>query len=98
MNKAVEANSASGVVLSTFAGAKIGHISVMQPSKTIPCATCGVPVDFSAPPVGPFCSPRCQMVDLGRWFAEDYRISEPLDYEELEELHRQQDPPYRSQD
>jgi endogenous inhibitor of DNA gyrase (YacG/DUF329 family) len=22
----------------------------------------------------PFCSERCQMVDLGRWFNEDYRI------------------------
>lgn len=70
----------------------------MHPSKTILCATCGVPVDFSAPPVGPFCSSRCQLVDLGRWFAEDYKISEPLDYEEMEELHRQQAPPHGSQD
>jgi endogenous inhibitor of DNA gyrase (YacG/DUF329 family) len=22
----------------------------------------------------PFCSPRCAQIDLGRWFAEDYRI------------------------
>ncbi len=22
----------------------------------------------------PFCSPRCQAVDLGRWLNEDYRI------------------------
>ena len=58
----------------------------MRPGNTIPCATCGVSVDFFAPPVGPFCSPRCQMVDLGRWLAEDYRISEPLDYEEIAEL------------
>jgi endogenous inhibitor of DNA gyrase (YacG/DUF329 family) len=26
------------------------------------------------------------MVDFGRWLAEDYRISEPLDYEELAEF------------
>jgi len=29
------------------------------------------------------------MVDLGRWLAEDYRISEPLDYEEIAELRNQ---------
>ncbi len=26
----------------------------------------------------PFCSERCRMVDLGHWFEENYRISEPL--------------------
>ncbi len=26
----------------------------------------------------PFCSPRCQMVDLGRWFDQAYVISEPV--------------------
>jgi endogenous inhibitor of DNA gyrase (YacG/DUF329 family) len=50
----------------------------MSSAKTVPCATCGAPTDFFAKPVGPFCSDRCQLADLGRWFAEDYRISEPL--------------------
>jgi hypothetical protein len=27
----------------------------------------------------PFCSERCRMVDLGRWFKEEYRISEKLE-------------------
>jgi endogenous inhibitor of DNA gyrase (YacG/DUF329 family) len=45
---------------------------------TIPCAICGRPTDYFAPPTGPFCSNRCQMVDLGKWMSEDYRISEPL--------------------
>lgn len=27
----------------------------------------------------PFCSSRCQMVDLGRWLHEAYVVSEPLD-------------------
>ena len=26
----------------------------------------------------PFCSDRCRLVDLGKWLAEDYTISEPL--------------------
>jgi endogenous inhibitor of DNA gyrase (YacG/DUF329 family) len=24
----------------------------------------------------PFCSPRCQLIDLGRWLGEEYRIAE----------------------
>ena len=35
------------------------------------------------------CSERCKMVDLGRWFAEDYRVSQPLrpdHFAEFEEL------------
>lgn len=27
----------------------------------------------------PFCSFRCQMVDLGRWIDEEYRIADPDD-------------------
>lgn len=30
------------------------------------------------PPEFPFCSPRCKMVDLGRWFTGQYSISRPL--------------------
>jgi endogenous inhibitor of DNA gyrase (YacG/DUF329 family) len=25
----------------------------------------------------PFCSPRCRLVDLGKWLNEDYRVSVP---------------------
>lgn len=64
----------------------------MPPEKHVPkCPICGRPVDFFAEPLGPFCSSRCKMVDLGKWLGEDYRISEPLrpdhfaSYEELSE-------------
>jgi endogenous inhibitor of DNA gyrase (YacG/DUF329 family) len=23
----------------------------------------------------PFCSPKCKMIDLGRWLGEDYRVA-----------------------
>ncbi len=46
--------------------------------KSIPCATCGTPCSYFEKPTGPFCSVRCQMVDLGKWFGEEYKISEPL--------------------
>lgn len=34
-------------------------------------------------PSRPFCSPRCKEVDLGRWFNEEYRITRPLEAEDL---------------
>lgn len=33
----------------------------------------------------PFCSPRCKMIDLGRWLDERYVISRPLEQRDLEE-------------
>ncbi len=44
----------------------------------VKCATCGKDADFFAAPTGPFCSNRCKLLDLGKWFNEDYKISEPL--------------------
>ncbi|MCK6575077.1 DNA gyrase inhibitor YacG [Myxococcota bacterium] len=48
------------------------------PERT--CPICGRP---SAPPgersPRPFCTPRCQMVDLGRWLNEDYVVSVPTE-------------------
>ncbi len=29
-------------------------------------------------PYRPFCSRRCQLIDLNHWFEGDYRISDPL--------------------
>lgn len=44
-----------------------------DPEPLLRCATCRKPV----PPQGlyrPFCSARCKMVDLGRWFHEEYVV------------------------
>ncbi|MBX3731236.1 MAG: DNA gyrase inhibitor YacG [Verrucomicrobiae bacterium] len=38
---------------------------------------------------GPFCSERCRLLDLGRWFDEEQRISRELrpgDFEGFDEL------------
>ena len=57
----------------------------------VPCPICQKTVDFFAEPLGPFCSSRCQMIDLGKWLGEEYTISSPLRpehfarYEELAE-------------
>jgi hypothetical protein len=45
---------------------------------TLKCPICGKPTDFNTPPVGPFCSQRCKLVDLGKWLGEDYKVTEPL--------------------
>jgi endogenous inhibitor of DNA gyrase (YacG/DUF329 family) len=64
--------------------------SEMSKPAKVKCPTCGRETEFFAEPIGPFCSQRCKMVDLGNWFGEEYRISEPLsadhlaEYEQLE--------------
>ncbi len=50
----------------------------------IKCPTCKRTGDWFAGPYGPFCSKRCQLVDLGKWFGEEHVISEPLSVDDLE--------------
>lgn len=56
------------------------------------CAICGKLVDFFVPPVGPFCSDRCKMVDLGKWLGEDYKVSEELRPDHLAEYENMEGP------
>jgi endogenous inhibitor of DNA gyrase (YacG/DUF329 family) len=60
----------------------------------VKCPICGKPVDYFAEPLGPFCSSRCKMIDLGRWLGEDYCVTEPLradHFAEYEEISSQQE-------
>jgi endogenous inhibitor of DNA gyrase (YacG/DUF329 family) len=41
------------------------------------CPSCRGPVPAAAPH-RPFCSDRCRLADLGRWFRESYVASRPL--------------------
>ena len=45
------------------------------------CPLCGKPAAPREAPKSPhpFCSARCQQVDLGRWLNEDYVVSQPLE-------------------
>lgn len=45
-----------------------------------PCRTCGRPTSLGSPEA-PFCSPRCRMADLGKWFSGGYRVSRPIEDE-----------------
>lgn len=61
----------------------------MAKSTRLACPICGKENDYFAAPLGPFCSARCQMIDLGKWLGEEYRVSEPLrpdHFQEFEDL------------
>ena len=48
------------------------------------CRSCGKPIESKPEnPFDPFCSKRCSLVDLGKWFDESYRI--PARADELDE-------------
>ena len=38
------------------------------------CPTCGKPVEWKDNSFRPFCSERCQLVDLGKWVEGEYRV------------------------
>ena len=50
----------------------------MAKPARVQCPICKKENDFFAEPIGPFCSARCKMIDLGKWLDEDYKISESL--------------------
>jgi endogenous inhibitor of DNA gyrase (YacG/DUF329 family) len=56
------------------------------------CPTCKREGDWFNGLYGPFCSKRCKLVDLGKWFGEEHVISKPLAAEDQEK------PPYEPHD
>lgn len=38
------------------------------------CSTCGRPFHIDETPTPPFCSERCQLIDLGRWLDEEIGV------------------------
>jgi hypothetical protein len=55
-----------------------------RPAKAVICPACKKRGDWFAGKYGPFCSHRCKLVDLGKWFEGEHVISEPLRAEHLE--------------
>ena len=48
-----------------------------QPPKTdnpMHCIQCGRAYELTSTKTHPFCSQRCQMVDLGRWLNEEIQL------------------------
>jgi endogenous inhibitor of DNA gyrase (YacG/DUF329 family) len=56
----------------------------------VSCPICGRAMSSEGPglwPERPFCSPRCRLIDLGRWLGEGYRLEArptDIDSEEFE--------------
>ncbi|HZI59436.1 MAG TPA: DNA gyrase inhibitor YacG [Pyrinomonadaceae bacterium] len=49
------------------------------------CPTCGKPAEWKDNEYRPFCSVRCQLVDLGKWVEGEYRVpGESLPSEQTE--------------
>jgi endogenous inhibitor of DNA gyrase (YacG/DUF329 family) len=44
-------------------------------------------------PEWPFCSPRCKLIDLGRWLDGSYRIESPAIAEDLDDADEIAKPP-----
>lgn len=52
------------------------------------CPTCGRRIEVGVreeAPYRPFCSRRCQLIDLGAWLEGRFVISRPLTEEDLEQ-------------
>ena len=53
----------------------------------IECPTCKRQIRYQAlteAPFRPFCSRRCKLIDLGHWLNEDFRVTEELPPDGLE--------------
>lgn len=57
---------------------------MVKRNPTVSCPTCRKRGDWFAGKYGPFCSKRCKLVDLGKWFNEEHKVSEPLDPEHIQ--------------
>ncbi|MBI2343167.1 MAG: DNA gyrase inhibitor YacG [Deltaproteobacteria bacterium] len=44
------------------------------PPERRPCPSCHAMTSWDDNPYRPFCSPRCRMIDLGKWATEEYRV------------------------
>lgn len=54
-----------------------------NPVTFVKCPTCQIQVEWSTQsPFRPFCSKRCQLIDLGDWASEEHRIADKAQIEE----------------
>ena len=66
----------------TIAGSSDALQRLEKPrARETQCRTCGRPVSTDEPNF-PFCSTRCKLADLGKWFDEGYRVSREIEADE----------------
>lgn len=63
----------------------------MSEETVVNCPTCGKSVVWNErSPYRPFCSKRCQLIDLGEWAAEEKRIPSESDLSDSDEWSEEQ--------
>lgn len=63
----------------------------MTQTTTVNCPGCGKAVIWNeASPFRPFCSKRCQLIDLGEWAAEEKRIPSQSDLNDSDDWSEQE--------
>ena len=63
----------------------------MSEITTVNCPTCGATVTWNEKSAfRPFCSKRCQLIDLGEWADEEKRIPSSGDLSESDDWSEQQ--------
>ena len=76
----------------------------MTPKKNkqllVECPKCKLKFSYYDSACRPFCSEKCQQVDLGNWFLEKYAVpvTTPLDQKEQEELEKVLQEKFASED
>ncbi|VEC00790.1 DNA gyrase inhibitor YacG [Cedecea lapagei] len=64
----------------------------MSEATVVNCPGCGKPVVWNeTSPYRPFCSKRCQLIDLGEWAAEEKRIPSSGDLSESDDWSEEQE-------
>lgn len=65
----------------------------MSEETIVNCPTCGKSVVWNAQSLyRPFCSKRCQLIDLGEWAAEEKRIPSANDLSDSDGWSEEQQP------
>ncbi len=59
-------------------------MSPVESTKMLRCPICDRPTRFEDEPLGPFCSERCRLIDLGEWASESYRVETNPEWSEDE--------------
>jgi uncharacterized protein len=53
-------------------------------NPVVRCPQCGNRGEWFGGKWGPFCSERCKLIDLGKWFNEEHAITRELKPEDFE--------------
>lgn len=64
-------------------------MSTDRNNPLVKCPQCKQAGHWFAQKWGPFCSERCRLIDLGKWFNEEHTVSRELrpgDFEGFDEL------------